>query len=79
MDQRIRWRSSNASIARVDSNGNITAVKAGTVTITAEAVDGGGASASCIVSVEQKVTNIRLNLESPKNECGRYIYIKSNN
>lgn len=73
VDQRIRWRSSNASIARVDSNGNITAVKAGTVTITAEAVDGGGASASCIVSVEQKVTNIRLNLESLKmNEGDTY-------
>ena len=54
VDQRIRWSSSNTSIARVDSNGNIKAVKAGTVTITAEAVDGGGASASCIITVKPK-------------------------
>lgn len=54
VDQRIRWSSSNTSIARVDSNGNIKAVKAGTVTITAEAVDGGGASANCIITVKPK-------------------------
>lgn len=60
VDQRIRWSSSDTSIARVDSNGNIKAVKAGTVTITAEAVDGGGASASCIVSVESKVIKYKI-------------------
>lgn len=77
VDQRIRWSSSDTSIARVDSNGNIKAVKAGTVTITAEAVDGGGASASCIVSVEQKVTNIRLNLESLKMNVGDTYTLKA--
>lgn len=48
----IYWLSSNTSIARVDSNGVVTAVQAGgPVTIQCIARDGSGISASCQITV----------------------------
>ena len=47
-DQTITWTTSDSTVAIVD-NGVVTAVKAGTATITATA---GGHSASCVVTVE---------------------------
>ncbi len=37
----VTWSSSNTDVATVDENGKVTAVAAGTATITAETVDGG--------------------------------------
>ncbi|MDO4335639.1 MAG: Ig-like domain-containing protein [Bacteroidales bacterium] len=45
----VTWSSSDATIATVDANGKVTAVKVGTATITATA---GGKSATCAVTVE---------------------------
>ncbi|MCD8285068.1 MAG: Ig-like domain-containing protein, partial [Prevotellaceae bacterium] len=47
----VTWRSSNESVATVDTEGNVTALAEGSATITATALDGGGASAQCKVSV----------------------------
>lgn len=54
----VEWSSSNPAVARVDANGNVTAVKAGTTTITVQV---SGLSASCEVTVWQPVTSIDLN------------------
>ncbi|ADL52318.1 kelch repeat-containing protein [Clostridium cellulovorans] len=48
----ITWTSSDPSIATVDSNGKVTAVKPGTVSITARAVDGSNLSATCQITVK---------------------------
>lgn len=48
----LTYKSSAPKIARVDASGNITALKAGTATITAKAADGSGRSASCKVTVK---------------------------
>ena len=48
-DKTVSWSSSDATTASVDATGKVTAVKAGTATITAKA---GDKSATCTVTVE---------------------------
>lgn len=43
-NQEVTWFSSNSAVAKVDGNGVVTGVKAGTATITAKTVDGGKTS-----------------------------------
>ncbi len=47
----VNWSSNNTSVATVDKDGKITAVKAGFVLITATAADGSGKTASCKLTV----------------------------
>jgi len=61
-DKTVKWSSSNGVVAAVDSNGKVTAKKAGTAVITATGSN--GKSASCTVTVKQKeiaITGISLN------------------
>ena len=52
----VKWVSSSPDVATVDDSGNVTAIKAGSTTITCTAVDGSGVSASCTVTVTAKST-----------------------
>ena len=63
-DTRILWTSSNPNVASVDQYGRVTGLVEGTTVITATAVDGGGASASCIVKVIVPVSKIGLSTNS---------------
>ena len=56
----ISWRSSNETVATVNSVGAVTAVSAGTATITATTTDGSGKSASCQITVKQYATGLAL-------------------
>ena len=56
----LGWTSSNEKVARVDGNGNVTAVGKGSAVIKALAQDGSGKSASCSVTVRQLVTEIEI-------------------
>ncbi|MBO5634845.1 MAG: Ig-like domain-containing protein [Bacteroidales bacterium] len=49
----LSWKSSDASIASVDGSGKVTAVKAGSATITVSTTDG-GKTASCSVTVTEQ-------------------------
>ena len=51
----VTWKSSNIKIANVDKLGKITAVSAGTATITATTIDG-SKRATCIVTVTKAPT-----------------------
>ncbi len=61
-DQSITWTTSDANVAKVDTEGNVTAVAEGTAIITA--TSGNGKTAQCAVIVSRKpnpVTAIALN------------------
>lgn len=47
----VTWASSDNNIATVSEDGTVTAINAGTATITATAADGSGISASCNLTV----------------------------
>ncbi|MDR0553711.1 MAG: Ig-like domain-containing protein [Treponema sp.] len=51
-NQAVSWSSSNPGVARVDQNGAVTALAAGTVTITVTTADS-GRTATCAVTVTQ--------------------------
>lgn len=62
-NKKVTWKSSNINVATVNNQGLITAIKPGTVTITAVSNDGGHV-ATCKVTVEaisKKVTSVTLN------------------
>ena len=52
-DQSVTWSSSDEAVATVDANGKVTAVAAGTATITATTAN--NKTATCVVSVEEAV------------------------
>lgn len=52
-NKKVAWNSSNESIATVDQNGKVTAIKEGTAIITVITEDG-GKSATCEVTVRKK-------------------------
>ena len=59
-NRKVTWTSSNSSIVKVDQNGKITAVKAGTASITVTTEDG-GKTATCNITVDKKP-----NVEDPE-------------
>ncbi len=55
----VNWKSSNKNVAKVSSKGVVTAVKAGTATITCTSKDG-NAKTTCKITVTQPATGITL-------------------
>jgi subtilisin family serine protease len=60
LSSRITWTSSKPAVATVDAAGKVTAVAAGTTTITAKANDNGGKKATISIVVKQAVTKIDI-------------------
>lgn len=58
--QKVTWSSSNTKIATVDENGLVTALKRGTVTITAKATDGSGKTTKVTLKVVDAVTGLTI-------------------
>ncbi|WP_162174166.1 Ig-like domain-containing protein, partial [Clostridium akagii] len=53
----VTWTTSDSKVVAVDNTGKVTAVSAGTATITATTIDGSKTS-SCIVTVNNPVVNV---------------------
>ena len=65
-NKKVVWSSSNEAVAKVDQNGEVTAVKTGTAKITATTADG-GKTATCDVTVTDKpvpASGVKLNKTS---------------
>lgn len=64
-NKNVTWESSNESVAIVDSSGKVSALSAGTTTITVTTEDG-SKTATCLVTVKAsvKVTGVTLNKSS---------------
>ena len=62
-NKNVIWSSSNADVATVDANGKVTAVGAGTATITVTTEDGGYTD-TCTVTVTIPVTGVELDKEA---------------
>ena len=58
-----KWTSSDPSVAIVDEDGEVIAIKAGTTTITAEAGDNSGKKALCYVTVYDRVASTGITLQ----------------
>lgn len=68
--QKVTWSTSNKKVAKVSSTGKVTAVKAGTATITAKA---NGVTAKCKVTVKNEaVTEVKLKYNSLSNAYESY-------
>ncbi len=67
-DKKVTWKSSNTSVATV-SNGAVTAVSAGTATITVTTSDG-GYKATCKVTVTKRVSSVSLSVDTVQSEPG---------
>ena len=63
-NKNVTWSSTDTSVAVVDSNGNVSAIKVGNAVITATTEDG-GKTATCILTVDPvSVTGVNLNKSS---------------
>ena len=59
-DRSVAWSSSDETVATVDAYGKVTGISAGKATITAKALDGGGAEGSFEVEVYQPMKTITV-------------------
>ena len=60
LDRSVTWKSTDESIATVDQNGTVTAIKDGLVTISAVANDGSNIVATCTYKIEWIPSGIAL-------------------
>jgi len=74
-DTSLAWSSTDPQVVAVDKSGKALALKPGKAIITATANDGGGASASCEITVVQKVHSIVLKPTSIEMETGESRHI----
>lgn len=59
-DRKVKWESSNTRVATVSEEGEVTGVAVGTAVITCT-TENGGFSASCVVSVIDRLADMKLN------------------
>ena len=77
-DKTVKWTSSDTKVATVDKNGKISAVKAGTATITATTTNGKEATAKITVSkAKVDVKSVSLNKTTATLDEGKSVELKA--
>ena len=77
-NQEVAWSSSDLNIASASNEGNVTANKAGTATITARTTN--NKSAQCVVTIKEKqiaVTGVMLSSSTETIEVGKTLQLKA--
>ena len=70
-NQKLKWTSSNESVATVDEDGWVVTKKPGKTTITVTAMDGSGVSTTCKLTVSPvMVSNIFIDIENSTLDIG---------
>ena len=59
-NKKLKYKSSNVKVAKVDSNGNVKGISVGEAIITATTTDGSNISASYLVKVELSATKLSI-------------------
>lgn len=75
-NQKVKWASSNESVATIDENGKITALAGGITMITGVSEDG-NFSGSSMITVVEAVTSVKLNHTSYKLVKGKSVTLKA--
>ena len=73
----VTWKSSDPKVATVSASGLVSAKRRGTAIITCTAKDGGGAKASCKITVNLAVAKISLSRTSLALNKGRTFTLKA--
>lgn len=71
----VAWESSNAAVASVDQQGNITAIKNGTATITVRSIPYPSISKSCTVTVSSNTAGISQLMINEIQSCNIDMYM----
>ncbi|MGN0474754.1 MAG: leucine-rich repeat protein, partial [Acutalibacteraceae bacterium] len=71
----ITWKSSNAKYASIDANGNVTALKKGTVTITATAPD--KSKDTCKLIIVTPTDGVKMNKTAASIYTGKSVSLKA--
>ena len=71
-NKNLRWWSSDKTVATVDNEGNVSAIKAGSATITVASADY-NLKANCVVTVKLKATEVNL-IEKIKNWSNKFVF-----
>ena len=69
---RVIWSSSKTGVATVNASGVVTAVSAGTTTITAKASDSGAKKATINITVKQAVESIQITTSTGKTDANLF-------
>lgn len=75
-NKKVTWTSSNTGVAKVSDKGKVTGVKGGSAIITCVSEDGGYV-ATCLVTVVQPVSTVKLNHSSYKLGLGKSVTLKA--
>lgn len=76
-NKKVTYSSSNSAVATVSSTGVVKGIKAGTAAITVKTTDGTDISKTCLVTVENPVTSVKLNKTTAGVKVGKTVALKA--